>query len=613
MSGICGIVQLDQAPVDRQLLQRLSDSMSSRGPDAQEIWLAGPVGLGHALLRIAPQSRRERQPCTLDGQVWITADVRLDGRAALIELLGSESQERESDLALLPDAELILHAYRAWGEACVDNLLGDFAFAIWDEGRRQLFCARDHFGVKPFFYTQLDGALVFSNTLDCVRRHPAVSRKLNDLAIADFLLFGFNQDPATSVFTDIQRLPPAQRLTLRDGKVRLERYWTLPLDGRIRYPHAQDYVENFKEIFRVAVADRLPTDSAGVLMSGGMDSSSVAATAAEVLGQRSNHPDLRAYTVVFDRLIPDRERYYSKLVAEAVGIPIHYLAADDYRLYERWDRPELRSPEPDHRPMRAYEIDHLRQVASQSRVALSGLGGDPALYCSRSYLLAMMKKFQFRSLAAELGSYVLSRRRIPGFGIRTRMKRWLQGGSGWPYPGWFNRAFENRLDLPNRWRRFTQKTGSTHPTHPTRTEAYCRLLLRVWAAEFEKYDPGVTNLQMEVRHPFFDLRLLNYLLALPPLPSFDDKHLLREAMRGKLPEAVRLRPKTVLAGDPIWELRGSNSAGLRPMSPAPELDQYVDRETVRPDLGRNRLELLVNLRPLSLNLWLRQLDAFQYS
>jgi asparagine synthase (glutamine-hydrolysing) len=566
------------------------------------------------LLRTAPQSRRaERQPCTLDGQVWITADVRLDGRAALIELLRSESQERESDLALLPDAELILHAYRAWGEACVDHLLGDFAFAIWDGGRRQLFCARDHFGIKPFFYAQLDGALVFSNTLDCLRRHPAVSQELNDLAIADFLLFDFNMDPATSAFADIRRLPPAHRLTLSDDKVRLDRYWTLPLDGRIRYRHAQDYVENFKEIFRVAVADRLPTASAGVLMSGGMDSSSIAATAAEVLGQRAEQPDLHAYTVVFDRLIPDRERYYSKLVAEALGIPIHYLAADDYRLYERWDRPELRSPEPDHRPMRACEIDHFRSVASQSRVALTGLGGDPAFYCSRSYLLAMMKKFQFGPLAAELGSYVRSRGRIPGFGIRTRMRRWLQGESGWPYPGWFNRAFENRLDLPNRWKRFTQKRGSTRPTHPTRSEAYSRLLFHGWAAEFERYDPGVTNLQMEVRHPFFDLRLLSYLLALPPLPWFDDKHLLREAMRGKLPEAVRLRPKTVLAGEPIQELlRGSSPAGLRRWGCASELDQYVDREAVRPELSSpDRLQSVVNLRPLSLDHWLRQRNALQ--
>ena len=91
-----------------------------------------------------------------------------------------------------PDSELILHAYAAWGEACVQHLRGDFAFAIWDARRKVLFCARDHFGVKPFYYAELDGVFIFSNTLDCVRLHPDVSGELNESAVADFLLFGLH-------------------------------------------------------------------------------------------------------------------------------------------------------------------------------------------------------------------------------------------------------------------------------------------------------------------------------------------------------------------------------------------------------------------------------------
>src|SRR6185369_13725568 len=164
------------------------------------------ASLGHTLLRTTEESTHERQPLSLDGKVWIVADARIDARQELIAGLRAGEQEVE---AAVPDVELILRAWHVWGESCVEHLLGDFAFAIWDAGRRRLFCARDQMGVRPFFYACPGRGVIFSNTLDCIRRHPAVSCRLNDLAIADFLLFDANQDPATTVFAEIQRLPPA--------------------------------------------------------------------------------------------------------------------------------------------------------------------------------------------------------------------------------------------------------------------------------------------------------------------------------------------------------------------------------------------------------------------
>ena len=203
MSGIVGILNLDGSPVDHSLLRRLADYLTFRGPEAQEIWSQGPVGLGHAWLRTAEDTRPDTQPLSLDGQVWIVADARIDGRAELRQQLSSCGCH---DLEEVPDAELILHSYLIWGEKCVKHLLGDFAVAIWDGPQRQLFCARDHFGIKPFYYAQVGNRLVFSNTLDCVRLHPQVSDKLNDLALGDFLLFDFNQDQSTTTFADIRRL-----------------------------------------------------------------------------------------------------------------------------------------------------------------------------------------------------------------------------------------------------------------------------------------------------------------------------------------------------------------------------------------------------------------------
>src|SRR5438045_2935572 len=210
MSGIVGIVGLDGRPVDGELLRRMTDFMAFRGPDAQQVWCDGSVGFGHTLLRSTDESRPKKQPFSLDGRLWITADARVDGQSELIEKLRNCGW---THLGRPTDAELILRAYEAWGEDCLQHLIGDFAFAIWDGPRRRLFCGRDHFGVKPFYYAQVGNVLIFSNTLNCIRLYPDVSCELNDQAIGDFLLFNFNQDPRTTAFRDIQRLPPAHSLT----------------------------------------------------------------------------------------------------------------------------------------------------------------------------------------------------------------------------------------------------------------------------------------------------------------------------------------------------------------------------------------------------------------
>src|SRR5258705_3031965 len=204
MSGIVGIVNLDGAPIVQDLLWRMTHLMSFRGPDAQEIWIDGNVSFGHTLLRTTWEADTENQTLTLDGEIWLTADARIDGRAELINALKDKLAGRLHTRSL-NDAELILYAYEAWGEDCVKHLIGDFAFAIWDGRERRLFCGRDHLGVKPFYYARVGNSFLFSNTLNCLRLHHAVSNELNDLAVADFLLFGFNQDKATTTFADIQR------------------------------------------------------------------------------------------------------------------------------------------------------------------------------------------------------------------------------------------------------------------------------------------------------------------------------------------------------------------------------------------------------------------------
>jgi asparagine synthase (glutamine-hydrolysing) len=607
MSGIVGIVNLDGATVDRPLLEQMTEFLAFRGPDAQETWADGHVGFGHALLRTTDESAGESQPHSLDGEVWITADARIDDRANLGEKLAGHG--RRVTLAV-PDVELILHAYYVWGERCVEHLLGDFSFAIWDSREQRLFCARDHFAVKPFYYARVDNCLVFSNTLKCVRLYPAVSDRLNDLAIADFLLFPYSREPAATAFADIQRLPGAHCMSCsnQDG-LQVRRYWTLPVDGRVRYRQAREYVERFQDLLRTSVRDRLRTSRVAVMMSGGLDSTSIAATARELLLEGGSACDLTAFTGVYDRLIPDQERHFSGLAAEALNIPIHHLPLDDYKLFDRWDEPDLRTPEPLHCPLWAGGIDHYRRVAAHGRIALTGQGGDAVFAWSPSYFRDLLETRRFGQAIAELVAYLLSHRRLPplGTGVRSRWRRGFRDTrSQSEYPPWLNQDFAKRLDLPERWKRLLDCTDH-RTTHALRPRAYQVLADPFWQVQFECSDPGLSRVPVEVRHPFFDVRLVNYLLAIPPMPWCVDKELLRRSMRGRLPETIRLRPKAPLAGSPAIEhCRSGAGQWVDGFDPDPQLARYVERDTI-PSVSGNAdpFRQWDNMRPLSLNYWFR--------
>jgi asparagine synthase (glutamine-hydrolysing) len=614
MSGIFGIFNIDGSPVSPHLLRRMAEFMAFRGPDKQETWVDGSVGLGQAMLRVTDESLRERQPFSLDNQVWIVADARVDGRDDLISRLEAESRD---DLKNATDVELILQAYHAWGADCVRRLIGDFAFAIWDKRKRIMFCARDHFGIKPFYYARAGNCLIISNTLNCIRLHPAVSDRLNDQAVGDFLILGSNENPETTFFAGIQRLPAAHTLIWSNGDLRTRRYWTMPIEDEIRYRREGDYVERFVELLDEAVSDRLRADRVGIFMSGGMDSTTIAATTKKLLLRKNAPFDLRAYTLVYDHLIPDEERRYSGLVAEYLGIPINYIVADDYQLYERFDEPESRKPEPSNSPRTAMLVDQYRKVAPHTRVTLTGQGGDVVLRGSFSYLINLFKSLRFSRAAIEIGRHALTHRSLPQIGFRTRVMRWLKMSS-WkpPYPDWLNRDFEARLNLPERWNQLLAEQPHIHPRRP---EAYRILTASVWTRLFESYDPEATNFPIETRHPLFDLRLLSYLMALPTLPVCVDKRLMRLAMQGLLPEQTLRRPKVPLVADPTPDqLKNCGRRLWQSFAPVKALSQYVDlpkyanRDFVVGSANIRRLDsdlASLEIRPLSLNHWLKWLGS----
>lgn len=573
MSGLLGIVNLDGERVDPGLLERMAKGLVFRAPDGLSVHCEGAAGLAHAMFRTHPEDRAESGIASLDGRVWVTAHARLDARA---DLLADLEPGCDHSLAGASDAELILQVYARRGAAGLSALIGDFSFAIWDAGRRELLAQRDAFGIKPFFYTLVERSLLFTNTLQCLLLHPEVSRDIDEESVADFLILGENPRLGTTFFRTIQRLPPAHRLTASRGSIKVERYWSLPAHDDVRYSRSSDYVEHFLEIFRNAVGDRATSRRATILMSGGLDSPSVAAKAKEVMAERGFGDGLLACTAVYDRLIPDEERYYAGEAASFLGIPIQFFPCDDYELFPGLGRNQAASTQPGIDTLDA-DNDIYRRAAAHSPVMLTAYGGDPAFQCSPYYLAALLRAGKAGRALREALRYLIDFRHLPWTGAGTFWRRRIRPGDPFAeYPGWLNPGFEARWDLRTRWREWngTQREGdSPHPTRPT---AHATLSASHWTNHFEALDPGASEILVDVRHPFFDLRLLRFLLGIPAIPWCVNKALLRRAMRGRIPESVRTRPKSPLPGFPVHPLPDARFRLLaRQLRTTPELERFV--------------------------------------
>jgi asparagine synthase (glutamine-hydrolysing) len=570
MSGIVGVFHRDGTPLVVDQLRSMTDFLAYRGPDGRDMWLDSEVGFGHALLKTSIEPGSQKQPIHVES-LWITADLRLDSKADLIsklQVLGLRIGGQTSD------AELVLHAYAAWGPGCLDHLRGDFSFAVWDSVAKALFCARDHFGIKPFYYAEPGKAFIFSNTLDCLRRHAGVSSELNEEAIGDFLLFGWNYNESTTSFRDIQRLPAAHWLLVSREGFQTKRYWYPPTQERISYARSEEYVDNFMELFQAAIVDRLPPDRAGILLSGGLDSGAVTAVASAYSKTRGGSPSLKSYTVGYDSLIPDSEGFYARQSSEHLGIPNEYLPLDNIELFEKWDDAEYRCPEPPADPFYANKIELYRRIASYCRVALCGEGADNLMYFQMwPYIKDLRRRREWSRLVFET-AWFLWIRPLPWLGVA----RGIQGlfakpGEGSRVPPWVAPDFARRIRLEERCKERNRfLVGADR--HVSRPKAHASMLSPQWTGFFESDDPGATRYPVEVRYPFMDLRIVSYLLAIPVFPWAYKKKLLRDSMFNKLPENVRLRRKTPVSVDPITtKIR---QRGIKWMNSTPLFPQAVE-------------------------------------
>lgn len=612
MSGIVGIINRGGKPVDAELLRHMTDTMAFRGPDAQETWIDGAVGFGHAMLRTTFEAEKERQPCTLDGQVWITADVRIDARQELISRLTAKGC---THLEALTDPELILRAYTVWGRKCVDYLLGDFAFAIWDGRERRLFCARDHFGVKPFYYAEIPGSILFSNTLNCLRTHPEVSDGLNDLAIADFLMFGFSISMDNSAFEDIKRLPPAHTLTWTPERrfCMIESYWSLSAPQIVRFRRRSEYAEHFREVLTSSIEDRLRTNRAAISMSGGLDSTSIALIAHQQLSKRHEPFTLVACTNITERT-PDLEKPYARHVAEHLNIPIVFNTIDGGDPNPYHNKEAGWTPEPT--GLSVFQYGAFDQVIDKRsiRVMFTGFGGDPALYPSQLGPYGMVERgYGAWNLLADHIHFITLRHRVAPLYLRSGRHIDQATGHRWhpPFPPWLLSTLINDLNLDARWQDTLNRTLYPHTVANTlRPRAFVDLTGPLWPNIFTMADPETTRRPVETTFPFFDIRLIYLILGLPPIPWCVDKEILRAAMVGIMPEMVRTRPKTPLQGDPTRSALSTMTIDEAQVyiTQAPKIERFVDIAKYLKlfanshRLKDNEFELLS--RPLGLAYWL---------
>jgi asparagine synthase (glutamine-hydrolysing) len=606
MSGVLGIAYSDGRPVRRELLEQMTRAMSFRGPDSQHIWTEGSIGLGHVMQQVAGDETRSGGPENSRDGNWISADVRLDAREELIAKLQGRGQDAHSSSS---DSQLLLAAYAVWAEGCLEHVFGDFAFVIWDSSQKRLFCACDQFGVRRLYFAHLGPLFLCSNTLDCLRLHPEVSARLNDTAVADFLLFGINQNSAATIFQDIQRLPGGHFLKWSAHSLGAVKYWRPPVDGLIRYKGDIEYIEHFDELLRKAIADRTRCKKAGILLSGGLDSSSIAAFCSEER-ERHGSPELHAFTVTTENLA-DEDGSAAETVARTLKIPLYRTFADRIRLFQGWD--SIHWSEPGDDPLAVGMVRQFAQIAEHVPVILSGEGSDNLMeFEPWPYLRGLWQEGHAIRAGRELAEHFIARFRAPD-GLRGPFRRITRRiyshDEGQPrFPEWLNPEFAATLNLRERWPQPKNDIPwNVHPRHPL---AYASLFFPGWSYMFEREDPAFTKTPVEVRYPFLDLRIINYLLAIPAMPWFFRKFLLREVVRGRIPESIRRRPKRGSPRDPLVDAVESGAANLRENQFCRKSKQYVDEKVLAKfDLTADTERIDAKLRPWCLDLWLKEMAS----
>lgn len=561
MSGIFGIFHLNGAPSQAAELALMARPLERRGPERKALWVEGPLGLGHTLLATTPEAVLEKLPLRHKNTgASITADVRLDNRDELLAVLGISRKSAD-----IGDAEIVLEAYLAWGDRCVQHLLGDFAFAIWDPRSRSLFCARDHFGMRPLYYHHGHKRFfAFASETGALLSLSKVPHRLNEARIADFLFDELEAIDTTSTFFDeIYRLPPAHSVTVTEQGIRLQRYWQLEARTPLRLPSDEAYAEAFLECFTKAVDCRLRSiGPVGSMLSGGMDSGSVVAVASRLLA-RSNKGPLHTFSAVSPSATNCVETLTIRAALAIPGIDPHLV--DHAHMQDLM--PELVNQtwtldEPFDNHMTLVRAVYIAAHNQGVKVVLDGVSGDVVLG-EGSYIARLIASGRWMTAWREA-----VKQNEFWKGGYPPLQQMILGSRSWVTPQWIKNSVRPALDamrLKSSIKQAVAETGMSE-AFVDRIRLRDRLAMlkahqRSGPASYEqervasiihpnlvvareRYDRVAAASAIEPRDPFLDRRLVEFCISLPGsqlLSGGWPKVILRRAMAGLLPAAVRWR------------------------------------------------------------------------
>ncbi|HEY3673375.1 MAG TPA: asparagine synthase-related protein [Acidimicrobiia bacterium] len=528
MSAITVVLDLSGAPLDAGAFDASFSANEGRGPDGSSSWIEGQIGLGHHSLSLAPEPGLGPQPATVESCVGVF-DGRIDNRAELIETL-APGRAGET----VSDAELAVRAYVRWGRDAAEHLLGDFGIAVWDRTKAELFCARDFIGTRPLYTWSNGRILVVATDIRAILAHPTMRAEPNLRHVADTLEWDLN-DRTETLYLGVHRLPPAHMLSAVAGRVSTRRYWDIDLEAEERHGDARDYVEHFRSLLRDAVECRLRAPTAAVSLSGGLDSSMVAATMGALQSDGVDSVKLSATSTVYPGYDCDESKWI-RLVANGVGLPareVVWRPMSWETVLGEADRTQGIAPYPN---MAAHMF---ARSGIRRELLLTGSGGDELMNGYDEYFRDLVVDRDIAGVLRAIregAGFMFSRRVLQSVRAKT-LDRVRTGADSREVGGpWLGPALagiprppappiselSNRLPAARRHR-----YGVFHA--PWESHTFDLADQALWAAELVTADP------------FCDRRLVEWAFAIPEAQRWhgtDHRWLERQALVGRVPDPV---------------------------------------------------------------------------
>jgi asparagine synthase (glutamine-hydrolysing) len=559
---MCGIVGFVAGPgaesIDApEVLARMSGAVAHRGPDDSGRFLAPGVALGHRRLSIIDLAGGHQPITTEEGRYTIV----FNGEIYNFRELRDELESRGHRFATRSDTEVILRAYAAYGTGCVDRLRGMFAFAVWDAEERSLFVARDRVGIKPVYYAETRGGLVFGSELKSLVEHPEVSREIDPHAVDAYLTFGYVPDPL-AIFSGTAKLPPGHWMRWRDGRLEVRRYWDF------EYAHVDprpegELLEELRALVDEAVRIRMIAEvPLGAFLSGGVDSSTVVGT----MARHATQP-VKTFSIGFREDSYDELRY-ARVTAERFNTEHHefVVTPEICRIVDElvWHFDE---PFADSSAIPTYMVSKLAR--EHVTVALSGDGGDE-LFAGYTRYATDRSRERFAGLPRAIRRGVMQPigRRLPHGALGRNflynvaldpLDRYLDSVAAFSSlqtSELYTDAFRERLGPGPRAVDDARALASRVATgEPLDRLLYIDSKTYLPGDILTKVDRMSMAVSLEARVPLLDHKLVELVVTIPAslkLRGLETKHIFKRAVRGLVPDEILERPKQGF-GVPIAE------------------------------------------------------------